>query len=235
VRSADRPDIAVGGGDQGRAVHQAASDSHGQSRPWVPELVVGVSLVALTALGGLYFAFRPSAGVLDHGLGYLVPQSRSAWFTDANHLRYPAVIILGAAAAAVVCFRRDRWRAAACLVGPPLALVSAELVAKPLVGRTLGGSLSYPSGSTVGAAALATAAVLAVPPRWQRAATVVASAYALWVTVSVIAVQWHFPTDAVAGLAYGAGTVLVVDGAFGWAAGRLAARSLVPTPGGDSP
>ncbi len=186
--------------------------------------------MALAALGGVYFAVRPSAGALDHGLGYLVPQSRSAWFTDVNRLRYPAVIILGAALSAAVCVRRDRWRALACLIGPPLALATAELVAKPLVGRTLGGSLSYPSGSTVGAAALATVAVLAVAPRWRTVAIVAASVYAMWVTVSVIALQWHFPTDAVAGLCFGVGAVLVVDGTLGWVAGR---RSL--QPGGRAP
>jgi undecaprenyl-diphosphatase len=94
-------------------------------------------------------------------------------------------------------------------------------VVKPLVGRSIGGVLSYPSGSTVGAAALATAAVLAVPTRWRVATAVVVTVYALWMALAVVALQWHYPTDSLAGLAYGAGVVLMVDGSVGAAADRL--------------
>jgi undecaprenyl-diphosphatase len=114
------------------------------------------------------------------------------------------------AAAAVV--RRDRARALACLVGPPLALLLCELVVKPLVGRTLGGALSFPSGSTVGAAALATAAVLVTPVRWRKVAVVMAAAYGLWMAVAVVSLGWHYPTDALVGLAFGGGVVLLADG-----------------------
>jgi membrane-associated phospholipid phosphatase len=109
---------------------------------------------------------------------------------------------------------RDRVRSLVCLIGPPLALVTSELVIKPLVDRTLGSGLSYPSGSTVGAAALGMAAVLAVPGRWRRPTIVLASIYGVWMAVAVTSLQWHYPTDALAGLSYGCGVVLVVD----WAA-----------------
>ena len=81
------------------------------------------------------------------------------------------------------------------------------------MGRTLGGALCYPSGSTVGAAALATAAVLATPARGRVWTIMAGTVYALWVSVSVVALQWHYPTDALAGLAFGVGVVLLVDGA----------------------
>ncbi len=90
--------------------------------------------------------------------------------------------------------------------------MTSELVIKPWVGRTLGGGLSYPSGSTVGASALGTALVLAVPVRRRTVAVVAASAYALWMAVAVVSLQWHYPTDAAAGLAYGTGVVLLLDG-----------------------
>jgi len=115
----------------------------------------------------------------------------------------------------VVCaatVTRDLPRALACLVGPPAALVAAELVAKPLVGRTLGGSLSYPSGSTVGAAALACAVVVATPPAFRAVSLVAGSLYTLWMTLAVVAAGWHYPTDAFAGVALGVGTVLLADG-----------------------
>jgi len=79
-------------------------------------------------------------------------------------------------------------------------------VVKPLVGRTLGGVLSYPSGSTVGAAALAAAGVLASPRRWRPWIAGPASAYALWVALAVVALRWHYPTEALAGLAFGVGS-----------------------------
>ncbi len=190
------------------------------------ELWVGVALVASVALGGLYLSIRPAAGALDRWLGDLVPQSHSVWLTDVNRFRYPAIIVIGSVIAAAVCVRRDRWRAFACLVSPPSALLLCELVMKPLVGRTLGGALSYPSGSTVGAAALGTVAVLAVPSRWRAVAAVGASVYTLWVAVAVVSLQWHLPTDAVAGVAFGAGVVLLVDGAAGLISEHLDRRSV---------
>ena len=93
--------------------------------------------------------------------------------------------------------------------------MTSELVIKPWVGRTLGGGFSYPSGSTVGASALGTALVLAVPVRRRTVAVVAASAYALWMAVAVVSLQWHYPTDAAAGLAYGTGVVLLLDGGCG--------------------
>lgn len=178
----------------------------------VIEMLVGGALVALVVAGGVYFAFRPGPVVVDGWFSFVVRSGRGPWFTSVTTLRYPVVIIVGAIAAAAVTFRRDRPRAWACLIGPTLALVTCELVAKPLVGRTLGGVFSYPSGSTVGAAALAAAAALASPARWRTLTVIVGSVYALWMALAVIALQWHLPTDALAGLAYGAGVVLVVDG-----------------------
>ncbi len=160
----------------------------------------------------MYFAFRPGPVVVDGWFSFLVRSGRGPWLTGVTTLRYPVVIVAAAAVAAAVTFRRDRPRAWACLIGPILALVTCELVAKPLVGRTLGGVLSYPSGSTVGAAALAAAAALASPARWRTVTAIVGSVYALWMALAVIALQWHLPTDAIAGLAYGVGVVLVVDG-----------------------
>jgi membrane-associated phospholipid phosphatase len=179
----------------------------------IRELVAGTALVLITAVGGMYFAIRPASGTVDGWMLDLVGASKAPVFTHVAAVRYPAVIIVVAVIAAAICLPQDRTRALACLVGPPLALVACELVAKPMVGRTLGGSLCYPSGSTVGAAALAAAAVLATPARWRPWTIIVGSAYALWVATAVVALRWHYPTDALAGLAFGAGVVLLVDGA----------------------
>jgi membrane-associated phospholipid phosphatase len=179
----------------------------------IRELMAGVALVVLTAIGGVYFAVRPASGTVDGWFLDLVGASRSAFYLHAVSLRYPTVLVVASVILAGICLLRDLPRAAACLIGPPLALLACELAAKPLVGRTLGGALCYPSGSTVGAAALATAAVLATPARGRVWTIMAGAVYALWVSVSVVALQWHYPTDALAGLAFGVGVVLLVDGA----------------------
>jgi membrane-associated phospholipid phosphatase len=193
-----------------------------RSRIAMVELAAGAVLLAVTAAGGLWFAWSPRSGRVDGWLLDLVGADRSRWYTTATQLRYPWVIVVGAVLAAAVAFPRNRPRSLACLVGPPLALLTCELVAKPLVGRTLGGALSYPSGSTAGAAALATVAVLAAPPRWRPVAVVLGMSYALWMTVAVVALRWHYPTDALAGLTLGVGVVVLVDGVSWWILGRRA-------------
>jgi membrane-associated phospholipid phosphatase len=50
----------------------------------------------------------------------------------------------------------------------------------------------------------------------------VGAAYVLWMGVAVVARQWHYPTDALAGMAYGVGVVLVADG-VAWRAGTALA------------
>jgi membrane-associated phospholipid phosphatase len=174
------------------------------------EIVAGGVLVLMTALGGIYFAFRPQPAAFDHWIE--VTSTKGSWFTTVTALRYPFVVVLGSVFLAAVTVRRNRARALACLVAPPLALIACELLIKPWVGRSIGGSFSYPSGSTVGAAALATAAVLASPSRWRPVTAVVATLFALWMTVAVIALRWHFPSDALAGVAFGVGVVVLVDG-----------------------
>ncbi len=176
------------------------------------EIVVGAVLVVMVALGGAYFAWRPASGAVDGWFLGLFPTTKNGVFTAVTALREPWFVIAGSIVACVATLTRDLPRALACLVGPPAALVAGELVAKPLVGRTLGGSPSYPSGSTVGAAALACAVVLATPLAFRLVAIVIGSLYALWMTLAVVAAGWHYPTDAFAGLALGVGTVLLADG-----------------------
>jgi membrane-associated phospholipid phosphatase len=203
----------------------------------ITELVAGAVLVGVTAVGGLWFALRPGSGRIDGRLLDLVGASRSRWYIDMTALHHPWVIIVGATVAAAVVFPRDRPRSLACLLGPPLALLVCELVVKPLVGRTLGGSLSYPSGSAVGAAALATAAVLATPTRWRPFTAVLGGVYAVWMAVAVVALGWHYPTDALAGLSFGAGVVLLADG-VSWVVfgrrGRVQGRPAAPPPSPSS-
>jgi membrane-associated phospholipid phosphatase len=187
--------------------------------------VVGAILVLVTVVVGRRWADRSAPNGVDRWFFERISDTNSWLLTWVTYLRYPAVIIAGAFIVAALTVRRDRVRAAACLIGPVVALATSELLVKPAVGRTFDGLFSYPSGSTVGAAALAAAVVIATPARWRPVTLVVASAYAVWMTVAVIGLRWHYPTDAFAGVAYGLGTVLVVDGAAWWLADQLGNRA----------
>ena len=216
VRTADgadkpvRPDISWTADGDPAAVPDCLG--HDRRRQAAVEVAVGSLLVLAMAAGGVYFAHRPASASVDGWFLDVISTSSSPFFRASTPLRYPVIIIAGSIVASGIAFRRDRPLAVACLVGPPLALFLAESMVKPVVGRTFGGALSYPSGSTVGAAALATAFILATPARWRVIAVVAGSAYALWVSVSVITLRLHYPTDALAGLAFGVGVVLLVDG-----------------------
>lgn len=202
------------------------------------EIVTGAALVALVAWSGSYLSGRPAATALDRWIFNLVPDSSNWYLTRVTWLRYPLVIVAGSVVLGLVTVRRDRTRALGCLLGPPIALLTGELVVKPAVGRTLGGALSFPSGSTVGAAALATALVLASTPRWRVVAVGVGAAYVAWMTIAVVALRWHFPTDVLAGLAYGTGVVMLVDGTLWWMARGLgldARRRASPTTDAPPP
>ena len=194
------------------------------------ELVIGAVAVAAVVLEGFVVAHRPLAGRLDRWLQDLVPGSHNSFYVDVTWLRYPWVVGIGAVAVAVAAatLTRDWLRAIALLAGPLLAIVVAEELIKPLVGRTLGGALTYPSGSTTGATALAAAAILATPARWRWWTGLVAGAYALWMTVAVVALRWHFPTDALAGALLGAGVVLICDGLARWVSRFRARGSAIP-------
>jgi undecaprenyl-diphosphatase len=124
--------------------------------------------------------------------------------------------IVGMTAALVlVCLLWRRYRGAAlAAISIPAAALITERLLKPLVGRTALGFLSFPSGHATGTFALATAitVLLAGAPRVPRAvrlaAAVIAFAVASVVAAAMIALGFHYFTDAVAGAAVGTGTVL---------------------------
>ena len=115
----------------------------------------------------------------------------------------------------LACLLRRRYRGAALLaLSVPAAAVITERLLKPLVGRTALGFLSFPSGHATGTFALATAitVLLAGTPALSRpvrlAAVVIAFAIASVAAAAMIALGFHYFTDAIAGAAVGTGTVL---------------------------
>ena len=132
-----------------------------------------------------------------------------AWLGDLPAIAgMTAVLILA-------CLLWRRYRGAALLaISIQAAAVITERLLKPLAGRTLLGFLSFPSGHATGTFALATAitVLLAGAPGVRRAvrlaAAVIAFAVASTVAAAMIALGFHYFTDAVAGAAVGSGTVL---------------------------
>ena len=181
-------------------------------------MTVGVAAVAAIAALGAYLHLRPGLNAVDR-LGFALPPASTHWWRFFRVVTrfgtWPALAV-GSASAAIVAWytgRRDRWRALACLIGPPAAAALDQFVIKPLVGRLYQGELSFASGSVTVIAAVGTAWVLAVPRRFRPAAAVVGSLGVALMIVAVIALRWHYPTDALAGIVLGVGVVLMVDSA----------------------
>ena len=145
--------------------------------------------VTVTALLGITFAGQRQAGWLDTAVDTPLKSALE---------RFPALLNVLAA------------------VATPVAVVLSEYVLKPLVGRTLGGLLSLPSGHATSSFALAgTCALLLLDPPGHRlpgAVRLVLASLALLaataVAIGMVARGAHYFTDVVAGAAVGTGMVL---------------------------
>ncbi len=95
-----------------------------------------------------------------------------------------------------------------------MASLAVEWLLKPVVGRRYMGVLCFPSGSVTVIASTCTALVLAVSRRLRWTAIAVATVIVVSVAVAVIGLRWHYPSDALAGVMFGTGVVLLLDGAL---------------------
>jgi membrane-associated phospholipid phosphatase len=178
------------------------------------ELGVGLVLLGIAALAGLAFVHRPWPNRLDlWGDRLLAAQPGSLWAHDFVTLGSLTVLIAGAVLVFFIGIRRDWVRAIACATAPVIAVLVVQEIAKPLVDRhnVLTGGLSYPSGTVAAVAALATALTLVIPAK-ARIPVALLGLLAIGGTgAAVIVLRWHYPTDALGGVAVGVGAVLVVD------------------------
>ena len=149
----------------------------------------------------------------EHDIG--MPETISGiWSGDAAEFRRSLASEPWLILAAVVVVSRDRWRALACLTAPVAAVVLTEYFLKPVVDRHYDGVISFPSGTTTAVSALAMVWVLAVPGRFRPVVAVVGAFVVGLECMAVVGLLWHYPTDAVGGAVFGAGVVLLVDGAL---------------------
>jgi len=134
-------------------------------------------------------------------------------------------VVVMTAVLLLACLVTRRWRGAVLVaVAVPAATGLTEFVLKPLIGRTLMGALSFPSGTEarVFALAAAFAVLLADPVRRPRIPAVVRLALAVVVLLAAVAVAvalvglgQHYFTDTVGGAAVGTavalGIALILD------------------------
>ncbi len=175
-------------------------------------LVAGCVLVAWTLVAAVLIRLHPEANALDRWGTSLAPADPHSAF-DLKVAGVRTVVLAGGSVlAAVVAVGRDRWRALACLLGPAATALGVEAVLKPVIARRFEAVLSFPSGTVAVVAAVAAAWALAVPG-WARWPVVALGALAVVLECrAVVALQWHYPSDALGGAVFGVGTVLLVDG-----------------------
>ncbi len=185
------------------------------------ETFAGVVLVGWSALAAFAVHVYPQQNGLDRlGFEWIAKSPDSTFYLRIADMGSAAALAVGSILAALICIRRDRWRALACVAGPLLCALSVEYVLKPLVARRFEGVLSYPSGNTADVAAFVTAWVLAVPSRIRPFFVVIGGIAVGAMVTTVIGLRWHYPSDALAGVALGVGVVLLVDGLLHLWAGR---------------
>jgi undecaprenyl-diphosphatase len=154
------------------------------------------------------------------------PWRQAALAMDSLGEPVGAVVLVGAVVTGCLLLRRPR-AAVLVVAGSGLSVATTTLL-KRLAGRTInGGHLSYPSGHTAFASALAFAVALLATGRLGLgrragaslvlAAALVAGAAMGWAEVALGA---HYPTDALGGWC----TALAVVPATAWLVDRLAER-----------
>ena len=176
------------------------------------ELTIGSLLLSGAIAGGLYFMVRPGPVLLDPWVfAALRPVHHSGFLVAVTRLGSPFVVVAAAAAGFLATVRRNRPRAVALLIGPVAAVAVCDWVMKPIVDRTYADVVSFPSGTVTAVAAVATVAVLATPDPWRSVVAALGGTVTVLEAMAVVALRWHYPTDALAGLAVGAGVVLLSD------------------------
>jgi membrane-associated phospholipid phosphatase len=176
--------------------------------------------VAVTVLLGVWLTHRSRAGWLDSAVDGRVRASLGGHPAVLNLLAGlgdPVPLTAMTAALLLSCLATCSWRAAVLVaVAVPTAGGLAEFVLKPLIGRTLLGQFSLPSGHAAGVFALAAvvAILLAGPLHAQLPAALrlllalAAVLAAVAVAVALVALNAHYFTDTVGGATVGTAVVL---------------------------
>jgi undecaprenyl-diphosphatase len=187
-----------------------------------PAALLAAGCVAVTACLALAFGHQGRADRLDAAVDARIHGLLSGYQGPLHQLSLLGGLfsVAGLTAALVLaCLVTRRWRGAVlAALAVPAAITLTEFALKPLVGRSISGYDSFPSGHATAMFALAAicTVLLANPPRPRlpRAARLLLVAGAVLVaaavSVAMVALGYHSFTEVVAGAAVGIGTVLLV-------------------------
>jgi membrane-associated phospholipid phosphatase len=148
----------------------------------------------------------------------------------------PAWVLVGAITVLIAVSQWRLWDAvlAAALVGGTGALVLAlkAVLANPRYQPVPIGSDAYPwedafpSGHSAGSLAMSLAFLSVVPPSWRRPTTAAGIVFTLYISLGVLVLNYHYPTDVLAG--WLTGGILVLGSWFAAARLRLGERTPAP-------
>jgi len=186
-----------------------------------PAAVLVTGCAAVTASLALAFAGQARPDGLDAAVDAHVRSALGRYGAQTHLLAGlgglgPVTVLT--TALVLACLVTRRWRGAALAgLAVPAAVALTEYVLKPLVGRTIRGYPSFPSGHATALFALAaTCAVLLAAPARPRLPGVVrlllvlgAALIAAAVATAMVALGYHYFTDTVAGTAVAIGMVLL--------------------------
>jgi membrane-associated phospholipid phosphatase len=188
-------------------------------------LAISFTLLSATIAAALLIRHFPGTNAIDRwGFRIIPTQIFVSWplENETNQITAAIVGLIGVLGALTVR-RRDRLRAVACIVGPMLAGLMTLIVLKPLSGKKLGGALAFPSGLVAGVSTIVAVALLVMSRRWRLVAFLPAVAAIVAVMWFVVALRWHYATDALTGAAVGVASVMFADSSIHLVA-RLGAR-----------
>ncbi len=149
------------------------------------------------------------------GNGIVTAHVPAAWIADVGAPTF--VWVMTAVTLAWAVRGRDWHGAFLAVAGPALAYVCVESLLKPIVARRISGDnqvFVFPSGTVSLVTASGVVTVVLVSRWFGRARAVLAAALLCGVVLvtclAVIALGWHYATDAIGGVVVGGAVVLAV-------------------------
>ncbi|KUN88773.1 phosphatase PAP2 family protein [Streptomyces griseoruber] len=209
-------------------------------RGWLGLMAALAALVVVVL--GIRYADDSRPGTVDARVAALVDGAGPPWRHVAlamDFLGEPVGAVTVVVATVTGCLLLRRPRAAVLAVAGVSVAVGTATLLKSLVGRTIhgAGNLSYPSGHTAFATALAVVVALLATGRLGLGRTAATSLVLAAALVAGAAMGWaqvalgaHYPTDVLGGWC----TALAVTPATAWLVDRTADR-LADRPTGVSP
>ena len=170
----------------------------------------GLLIVGMLAFGGLIAHDRGPTALDQLVIGHL-PHVRGTTWTGLVHLSSPFVLVPAVLVSAAWSLRQGLRPAVVCVLAPLVAVLAAQVL-KHVFNRLDSEVASYPSGTVAAVAAVAAVAVIAVDRRWRPFVALGGALLLVTICLTVVALRWHYPTDAIGGAALSVGVVMMGDG-----------------------